>query len=236
MTNGSSQGLFIIVAVVIFGIFVFISYLLFRDTMKPSLSSIFTDGVEQAESSLSDETNESYLNYSDLNGSGINGLNSTAYNSDGTIKNKLKTIVLPNKIKGKDLLTIDFINSQGKFKGVKKIVGNTNLNRVNNIGTNVDLVELDLSKTKVNDLGTQYFLNNNKTVKKLTLSKGFNKFGYGAFQNSALEELVLTNTTPISDIKYIATAPRNQLTVKAPKELESQIKPYESSLKEVIYY
>lgn len=236
MTNGSSQGLFIIVAVVIFGIFVFISYLLFRDTMKPSLSSIFTDGVEQAESSLSDETNESYLNYSDLNGSGINGLNSTAYNSDGTIKNKLKTIVLPNKIKGKDLLTIDFINSQGKFKGVKKIVGNTNLNRVNNIGTNVDLVELDLSKTKVNDLGTQYFLNNNKTVKKLTLSKGFNKFGYGAFQNSALEELVLTNTTPISDIKYIASAPRNQLTVKAPKELESQIKPYESSLKEVIYY
>ena len=236
MTNGSSQGLFIIVAVVIFGIFVFISYLLFRDTMKPSLSSIFTDGVEQAESSLSDETNESYLNYSDLNGSGINGLNSTAYNSDGTIKNKLKTIVLPNKIKGKDLLTIDFINSQGKFKGVKKIVGNTNLNRVNNIGTNVDLVELDLSKTKVNDLGTQYFLNNNKTVKKLTLSKGFNKFGYGAFQNSALEELVLTNKTPISDIKYIATAPRNQLTVKAPKELESQIKPYESSLKEVIYY
>lgn len=236
MTNGSSQGLFIIVAVVIFGIFVFISYLLFRDTMKPSLSSIFTDGVEQAESSLSDETNESYLNYSDLNGSGINGLNSTAYNSDGTIKNKLKTIVLPNKIKGKDLLTIDFINSQGKFKGVKKIVGNTNLNRVNNIGTNVDLVELDLSKTKVNDLGTQYFLNNNKTVKKLVLSKEFNKFGYGAFQNSALEELVLTNKTPISDIKYIATAPRNQLTVKAPKELESQIKPYESSLKEVIYY
>lgn len=236
MTNGSSQGLFIIVAVVIFGIFVFISYLLFRDTMKPSLSSIFTDGVEQAESSLSDETNESYLNYSDLNGSGINGLNSTAYNSDGTIKNKLKTIVLPNKIKGKDLLTIDFINSQGKFKGVKKIVGNTNLNRVNNIGTNVDLVELDLSKTKVNDLGTQYFLRDNKTVKKLTLSKGFNKFGYGAFQNSALEELVLTNTTPISDIQYIASAPRKQLTVKAPKELESQIKPYESSLKGVIYY
>lgn len=99
-----------------------------------------------------------------------------------------------------------------------------------------NLVELDLSQTKVTNLGVQYFLRDNKTVKKLTLSKGFNKFGYGAFQNSALEELVLTNTTPISDIQYIATAPRKQLTVKAPKELESQIKPYENSLKEVIYY
>lgn len=55
MTDGSSQGLFVIVAVVIFGIFVLISYILFRDTMKPSLSSIFTDGLEQAESNLNGE-------------------------------------------------------------------------------------------------------------------------------------------------------------------------------------
>lgn len=43
MTNGSSQGLFVVVAIVIFGIFIFISYLLFKDNMQPSLAKIFCD-------------------------------------------------------------------------------------------------------------------------------------------------------------------------------------------------
>lgn len=47
MTNGTSQGLFVVVAIIIFGIFVFISYLLFKDTLKPTLANIFTDGFEQ---------------------------------------------------------------------------------------------------------------------------------------------------------------------------------------------
>lgn len=45
MTNGSSQGLFVVVSVVIFGIFVSISYLLFRDQLTPSLASIFSDSI-----------------------------------------------------------------------------------------------------------------------------------------------------------------------------------------------
>lgn len=53
MTNGTSQGLFVIVAVVIFGIFVLISYLLFRDTLKLSLTTIFKDSLEQTENQLS---------------------------------------------------------------------------------------------------------------------------------------------------------------------------------------
>lgn len=237
MTNGTSQGLFVVIAIIIFGIFIAISYLLFRDTLKPSLSGIFTDSLEQADENLTGITNQKYLIYSNLNGDSVVGLNSKAYNPDGSIKKNFKTLTLPNTIREKDLVTIDFINSRGKFKGVEKIVGNTNLTTVTSVTNDTpNLVELDLSQTKVTNLGVQYFLRDNKTVKKLTLSKGFNKFGYGAFQNSALEELVLTNTTPISDIQYIATAPRKQLTVKAPKELESPIKPYESSLKEVIYY
>ena len=43
MTNGSSQGLFVVVGVVIFGIFVAISYSLFRDQLTPSLASIFSE-------------------------------------------------------------------------------------------------------------------------------------------------------------------------------------------------
>ncbi|MDT2844777.1 hypothetical protein [Vagococcus lutrae] len=55
MTNGASQGLFVIVAVVIFGIFVLISYVLFRDTLKPNLANIFTDSLEQANKNLNNE-------------------------------------------------------------------------------------------------------------------------------------------------------------------------------------
>src|SRR5699024_10736939 len=47
MTDGSSQGLFVIVAVVIFGIFVLISYILFRDNLKPSLAKIYCDSFTQ---------------------------------------------------------------------------------------------------------------------------------------------------------------------------------------------
>lgn len=49
MTDGGSQGLFVIVAVVIFGIFVLISYILFRDTMKPSLARIYCDAFAKVE-------------------------------------------------------------------------------------------------------------------------------------------------------------------------------------------
>lgn len=52
MTEGANQGLFVIVAIVIFGIFVLISYVLFKDTLKPSLANIFTDGLEQAEDAI----------------------------------------------------------------------------------------------------------------------------------------------------------------------------------------
>lgn len=48
MTEGSSQGLFVIVAVVIFGIFVVISYVLFRDNLKTGLASIFKDSIEES--------------------------------------------------------------------------------------------------------------------------------------------------------------------------------------------
>lgn len=47
MTEGSSQGLFEIVAIVIFGIFVLISYILFRDNLKIGLSSIFEESISE---------------------------------------------------------------------------------------------------------------------------------------------------------------------------------------------
>lgn len=59
MTNGTSQGLFVVVAIVIFGIFVLISYLLLKDNLKPTLANIFTDGLQQAEDSSNPENKNS---------------------------------------------------------------------------------------------------------------------------------------------------------------------------------
>lgn len=50
MTSGSSQGLFVIVAVVIFGIFVAISYLLFNNQLKTGLGTIFSEVVSEEHS------------------------------------------------------------------------------------------------------------------------------------------------------------------------------------------
>lgn len=45
MTNGTSQGLYILVAIIIFGIFVLMAYLLFSDKLSLGLTEIFDDSV-----------------------------------------------------------------------------------------------------------------------------------------------------------------------------------------------
>lgn len=54
MSGGTSQGLFTVVAVVIFGIFVSISYFLFYDTLTPTLANIFENSFIQVDGILSD--------------------------------------------------------------------------------------------------------------------------------------------------------------------------------------
>ena len=67
MTEGSNQGLFIIVAIVIFGIFVSIVYLLFGDNLKPTLSSIFKDSFENVNNVMGiDSSGDSSIDLSNL--------------------------------------------------------------------------------------------------------------------------------------------------------------------------
>ena len=54
MTNGTNQGLFIIVAIVVFSIFIAISFLLFKDSMQPTMTTIFTNNLEQSTHIFSD--------------------------------------------------------------------------------------------------------------------------------------------------------------------------------------
>ena len=62
MTNGTSQGLFIVVAIVIFGIFVGMSYTIFGDEMAPALVDLFGDSNEMVSNTLTKTiiSNEEY--------------------------------------------------------------------------------------------------------------------------------------------------------------------------------
>lgn len=55
MTEGSSKGLFITVAIVIFGIFVGLTYLIFEDTLSPSLAGFFESSVPKDKDKDNDE-------------------------------------------------------------------------------------------------------------------------------------------------------------------------------------
>lgn len=61
MTNGNSQGLFVIVAVIIFGIFVLMSYLLFQDRLNVGLSTVFDDSLDTSFSKVSRNNKEDEL-------------------------------------------------------------------------------------------------------------------------------------------------------------------------------
>lgn len=61
MSNGTSQGLFIVVAIVIFGLFVGLSYTVFGENLKPALVGIFGDATEQAQTSLNKSEMSTWL-------------------------------------------------------------------------------------------------------------------------------------------------------------------------------
>lgn len=61
MTNGTSQALYIMVAVIIFGVFVLIAYALFQDKLQEGLGDIFTDVIMQTKEDLENKTMSSYL-------------------------------------------------------------------------------------------------------------------------------------------------------------------------------
>lgn len=139
MTDGSSQGLFVIIAVVIFGIFCVIAYMLFGDKLKNGMNTIFGDSLEQATENLNEvknvssyktESNQLYVKMKDdlyliffkdsdtyvrLIASSSDGTN---FSSSGSTLNSDTTLVLPDKVDG---LNVEELNSgifaSAKFNG-----------------------------------------------------------------------------------------------------------------------
>ncbi len=237
MTNGTSQGLFVVVAIVIFGIFTLISYLLFKDNLKPTLANIFTDGLEQTDSYLSGVIKEKYLTWlvfdNEIN---VTGLSELAY-KNGVVRPQFKTIILPETVNGEDLKVLNFNNNGHKgFIGVEKVVGNSSLQGVAPLATGEESIkELNLSKTKVESV-FQYFTKDSH-LKKVTFGKHMKKLSYGMFQGKYLEEITFTNTTDFEDIDSMAFYGMNtNITLNAPKELKIQLSKFENKFKTINYF
>ncbi|EIB6519677.1 hypothetical protein K9D97_002264 [Enterococcus faecalis] len=237
MTKGTSQGLFVVVAIVIFGIFTLTSYLLFKDNLKPTLANIFTDGLEQADSYLSGVIKEKYLTWRVFdNEINVTGLSEIAY-KNGVVRPQFKTIILPETVNGEDLKVLNFNNNGHKgFIGVEKIVGNSSLQGVAPLATGEESIkELDLSKTKVESV-FQYFTKDSH-LKKVAFGKHMKKLSYGMFQGKYLEEITFTNTTDFEDIDSRAFYGMNtNITLNAPKELKIQLSKFENKFKTINYF
>ena len=117
MTEGSNQGLLVIVAIVIFGIFVSIVYLLFGDNLKPALSSIFKDSFENVNGVMGIDS--PIVSYDDW----VKNLESMGYvvatdsdflgYEDGEFKyiGKAKKVIIPEVIKGVKITKTNYMFS-----------------------------------------------------------------------------------------------------------------------------
>lgn len=161
MTNGTSQGLFIVVAIVIFGIFVALSYTVFGNQLSPGLRGIFTDAITNVEEDTQDEEDTTYHSYFivDENGRLIDYIGSET------------DIVIPETVDGVTVRAIS--NSALRNKGLTSVVIPETVRRIE--GTSEPAVGA--------------FSGNNIT--HLTLPDSLEHIGQGAFYSIGLEELTL---------------------------------------------
>ncbi|MDB1651758.1 leucine-rich repeat domain-containing protein [Enterococcus faecalis] len=188
MTDGSSQGLFVIVAVVIFGIFVLISYVLFRDNLKTSLANIFTDGLVQATNSLKDKGVPA-----DLEENSIFKFDETTGSVEGFIdgySHDSSELIIPQKINGVLVRNISpeaFFNET--FTDVILPEGLENIGNLAFYKSNV--TDLNIPDS-VREIGSGAF--QCSEIKTLDLGNGVVNIMYGAFYKSNVTDLKIPDT------------------------------------------
>lgn len=215
MTEGTSQGLYLTVAIVIFGIFVGLSYLVFGDTLQPKLVGLFEQATEQA-GYIDDEAGKDsgglivegvkYKDYSDYyNTFTPNAETDFEFDaSKGLITNYIgtkKDVVIPNKIKGVTVKSIGGTSTLGAFysKGLTRVILPDTLEEIVNSSANAGsgsfrenkLTEIVIPDT-VKNIGFYAFYENKLT--KVALPKTLNSIQMSTFQRNNLTELDLPDS------------------------------------------
>lgn len=195
MESGSNKSLFTLLAVVIFGVFLSLSYWLFQDELK----SVLADVVSKTSQSVNTKLNQAglgELTYNEYTYTESNGeITLTNYKGSET------EIILPSSIDGKSVTKI----SKDAFynKGLTSVVlpenlvsieaGTPNAANVGYMGAFADnnLTVLTIPSS-VKYIGNHAFANNNISV--LNIDEGVETIGYRAFKWNNLTTLNLPNS------------------------------------------
>ena len=188
MTDGTSQGLFIVVAIVIFGIFVVMAYILFEDTLSPALASMFTTATEQSAERLTPTyTDESYFVF-----------DTTSRTITKYVGPPTAVIKIPKTINGRTVEKIGYkafdpdVNPTASE--IKEVYLPENLTHVGNSAfDNIFGMEKVVFGSKVEYIGQAAFQNGKFTV--LELPKTLKKIDTSAFRDSLITEVTLSRDT-----------------------------------------
>ncbi len=178
MTEGTSQGLFVVVAIVIFGIFVGLTYTLFgSEGLTNDLENLFTLSTEQVTLNNGEKVNKNEVIYfEDLN-------------LESTIIEELKTnynIVLEtNKETGKDVVKVENMLEVDTLD-----ISNSNIESLKGIEYSVNLEVLNASNNNITDIEPITTLSKLKTV---DLSNNKIEYVNGIDKLENLKELIIVN-------------------------------------------
>ncbi|AYA33477.1 leucine-rich repeat domain-containing protein [Enterococcus faecium] len=180
MTNGTSQGLFIVVAIIIFGIFTLTSYVLFKDNLKPTLANIFTNGFNQSTTAL----NNGIILENNIN---TDETNSTIYKNQLYVKirdkneskNESEVWVLLEELKDATYA----IKASG-IENTSPIYNIYNPGISGSTSMTGDLILPDTINGKKITLIKEYAFYNSMFNGQLTLPKYLQSIGFKAFYNS----------------------------------------------------
>ncbi len=203
MTEGTSQGLFVVVAIVIFGIFIGLTYTLFgSEGLSNDLENIFNDAFSKK---------PAFDKNADYNVGDVipNEESDFIFDNVDTITGYVGTsteVIIPKTIKGKEVTTIsgDAFND----KGITKLIMPNSLTTIedgsidtvtaNSAVNNFTGIESDSNKNNFSKL----FENNSRfimTVSAAETSENSRKV-IGAFANNTIEEISFS-----ANIEYIGS-------------------------------
>lgn len=194
MTSGTSQGLFIVIAIIIFGIFVGLSQTVFGKTLTNGLVDLFTDATEQSGFRPDEDYNDEDAIPSEEGDFIFDGVNKIiGYRGTDT------EIVIPDEIDGKAVTAIsgDAFNNKGLTKVIMpntlSVIDDGRVEGEDVIGAfaNNDIKEISFS-ANIRYIGSFAFFNG--TIDEIELPEGLKSIGESAFENNNLTNVKLPST------------------------------------------